>query len=339
MGARPAAAGGVTGRDGAGRMAERRIAVIGAGLAGLACAHALVAAGARVVVHERSRGPGGRMATRRADGAAFDHGAQYFTVTDPGFAALVATAERDGLVREWRPRWPDDTRERTTIRVPVPGMTAWPKALAAPLDVRYESPVGALERDGAGWRLRDAQGVLSERFDAVVLAVPAPQALALAAAAPEATARLAGVAMSPCWAATVAFGTPVEAELDADWRPHAVLPWVARDRAKPGRSGPDAWVLHAGTEWSVAHLEDAPDAVAAALLDALPERLGVRVPAAVHLAAHRWRYARVETPLGEDALWLPRLGLGACGDWCIGARIEAAYLSGRALAQRIATEP
>lgn len=318
-----------------------RIAIVGAGLAGLTCARALVRTGRRVVVYDKGRAAGGRMATRRDGRAAFDHGAQYFTVRDAQFAAEVEELEQGGLVARWEPRWPDDTRERTTMRVAVPGMSSIGRHLAGGLDVRLDTHVVGLERTPQGWHVIDSVDSITERYAAVLLAVPAPQAATIARTIPEFAARLDGVTMSPCWAVMVAWERPLAVEVDADWRPDPVLPWFARNRSKPGRSGPDTWVLHAGTEWSMAHLEDDAADVAVALLAALPQRL--RAVAECPLAlpppglaiGHRWRYARVERPLGVEALWDPALALGACGDWCLDARIEAAYLSGRALAAHV----
>jgi len=52
----------------------------------------------------------------------------------------------------------------------------------------------------------------------------------------------------------------------------------------------------------------------------------------LHLAAHRWRHALVEQPLGRACLADPALGIGAAGDWCLGPRAEHAWKSGAAVA-------
>ena len=78
---------------------QRHIAVIGAGMAGVVCARTLVQAGHRVSLFEKSRGFGGRMATRHTEFGDFDHGAQYFTVRDPRFVTLLKTVP--ALARPW----------------------------------------------------------------------------------------------------------------------------------------------------------------------------------------------------------------------------------------------
>lgn len=109
---------------------------------------------------------------------------------------------------------------------------------------------------------------------------------------------------------------------------------ASRGRAAAGGAVPSTWVAHASVSWSRTHLEADAAEVAPALLEAFAEALGLDVPPPLHLAAHRWRFAKVETALGEPCLHDPGLGIGACGDWCVGPRVEAAFLSGLAMAER-----
>ena len=65
------------------------VVVIGAGIAGLIAAGELKRAGLHVLVLDKGRGVGGRIATRRIGGATFDHGAQFITQRNPRFAAVL----------------------------------------------------------------------------------------------------------------------------------------------------------------------------------------------------------------------------------------------------------
>jgi len=316
-------------------MTGRNIAIVGAGLAGVACARRLVQAGHGVRVFEKSRAAGGRMATRRGEQAAWDHGAQYFTVSEPGFGQLVGEAREAGQVAPWAPRWPGGEQEQRELWVGVPGIASLPRWMAGPLDVQVATRIVALERRGQGWVLKDDAGRHHGPFDAVALAVPAPQALPLVGDHEGMARRLTGVAMAPCWAVMVAFERRLEAPLDAQWSPDPVLPWFARNSAKPRRSGLDAWVLHADADWSRSHLESDGAAVRNALLERFAQRLALPLPPVAVSEAHRWRYARVTQPLGEPCLFDPADGLGLCGDWCLDARVEAAYESGEALGRRL----
>lgn len=304
------------------------IAIIGAGMAGLSCATRLAAEGHTVSVFDKGRGPGGRMATRRAevDGEMlhFDHGAQYLTVRDDRFAKQVADWETSGVVA----RWP---AAGEGAFVGVPGMNAPIKAMAAALDVRFGMRIETFGRSGDCWRL-DGDGT-SDLFDTVLVAVPAEQAGPLLVAHSPEMAQLAeDTVADPCWTVMVAF----ESALDhADTiRDAGAIGWAARNSAKPGRDDGECWVVQASPDWSREYLEDEPDSVIKLLLEELRETVGGPLPVIRHAAAHRWRYAR-SGAAGEGALWHKEGRIGACGDWLIGPRIEDAYISGLELAEKV----
>lgn len=327
--------------------ASRHVAIIGAGVAGLACGARLAGAGVRVSLFDKGRGPGGRCATRRAGPFAFDHGAQYATATDDRFRALLASGAAAGSAAVWRaaaerPRRPhpppEDGRERW---VGVPGMSALARHLGRNLEVRCGTRIITAQREDRRWRLLAEDGAAEGPFDILLVAVPSPQAGPLLAGAPALAARLGEAVLAPCWALMLGFAEPLPTNVAAASVEGEPLSWICHDGGKPGRgregAGPPAttWVAHASPAWSREHLEDDGAAVAPVLLAAFADNLGIDVPPPVHLAAHRWRYARVERVLGEPCLYDGNLGIGACGDWCLGPRLEAAYLSGLALAERV----
>jgi hypothetical protein len=316
-----------------------RIAIVGGGLAGLSCAQRLQAAGHAVEVFDKGRGPGGRICTRHDDTAGrFDHGAQFVTTREPEFEAWVSELVLGGqAVRAtWRLRRPGHAAEAPAQFIGTPGMSALPAALAVGLTVHRSTRVTALGRQSDGWQLTLEEGAETGPFDVVVVAVPAPQAVTLLApVAPELAGRAATARMAPCWAVMAAWDEALGLAADAWEAEHPVLAWAAREGAKAGRAPGERWVLHASAAWSEAHLEDPAPHVEAALLAALAQVAGQPLPAPTHVRAHRWRYARVTTPLGVDGLVDPALGLAACGDWCRGSRVEDAWLSGWRTAQLI----
>jgi renalase len=313
-----------------------RIVVIGAGIAGLACADELAKAGHEVIVFDKGRGPGGRMATRRVDlplgRLSFDHGAQYFTARDPAFIAEVETWAQAGLVARWHAAGED-------AWVGVPGMNAPVRDLADKLAVGFSSHVMSLARDAAGWRVTLQGGSSHGHFEAALVALPAEQATAFLGAHDLTMAAQAMRARSqPCWTMLAAFAGRVPINGDVIRRPRSgvgTLAWAARNGAKPGRASGETWVVQADGTWSGAHIEREPDEIAQILMAALAEFAGAEpLPPVTYLAAHRWRYA-MAAGAGLGALWNGGLRLGACGDWLAGPRVELAWLSGRKLAQMV----
>lgn len=306
------------------------IAIVGAGLAGLACADTLVAAGQRVTLFDKARGPGGRMSTRRIatalGEASFDHGAQYFTARDPGFRAQVARWEALGLAA----RWPEAGADAW---VGVPAMNAPVKQLASALAVHWSARVDRLARDASGWRLH-GEGLPTQAFDAVVVALPAEQAAILLEPWDTTMAQQAATTLSaPCWTTMLALAAPLATPVKT-LRDCGAIGWAALNSSKPGRSGPQCWVVQASPDWSRAHLEADGDWVTQALTAALADALAVEIAAPLCAVSHRWRYARAGA-LGTGFLHNQAHALGACGDWLIGPRVESAWCSGSLLGQHL----
>jgi predicted NAD/FAD-dependent oxidoreductase len=327
------------------RLGGLSVAVIGAGISGLACAQELTRRGLAVSLFEKSQGAGGRASTRRRDGWWVDHGAQYFTVRSPRFAEQVAAWGRRGVTAEWGGRVVElradgsHAAHRDEQRyVGVPGMSRLARELASDLNVVWQTRVDGIRpsRRG-GWRLRAGSADLG-RFDALVSSAPAPQtAILFREAAPAVAEHCDAVDMLPCWAALVAFPSPLALAFDGAFVEGNPLAWIARDSSKPQRpTTPEVWVLHAGPTWSAEHLEDESGNVAQLLLSEFATVTELSGPRPIHLEAHRWRYARSLKPRSDGCMIDRDARLAVCGDWLSGDRIEGAFLSGLAAGEQLA---
>jgi predicted NAD/FAD-dependent oxidoreductase len=309
-------------------MQKPRILVVGAGIAGVACAQTLRSAGVAVRLVDRGRAPGGRMASRTIGGRPVDLGAAYFTAeSGSAFERVVAQWVERGLAQPWT----------DTLAVAGPeGILSWTTGpmryaaraglrglvvdLAQGLDVQQGVTV---ERVGPG----EADG---ERYDTVVLAMPDPQARRL-------------------------LQSPLPFPLDAVWEPSiaVVLEWAARDwqpfhaafvndsaelttLADDGdRRGDAAPVLVAHTTEALARefLDDPEAAVAPAT--AAVQRVLSLTDTPVHAVAHRWSFARPAAQHPEP--FFLGDGIALCGDaWGARSSVATAWASGHALGLAIA---
>tara|TARA_A100001037_G_scaffold56671_1_gene48966 strand:+ start:8629 stop:9612 length:984 start_codon:yes stop_codon:yes gene_type:complete len=320
----------------------RKIAVIGAGITGVSCAHRLALDGFRPTIFEKSRGLGGRLATRRLEGGlSMDHGAQYVTARSELFKDAVAGSVVAGAAAVWHPKVDESAIAGSDQWiVGAPGMNALVKPLAGGIDTRFTDTVSAIERESAGWRVRTTNDAVGQIFDVVVCTAPPPQTRSLLASHHDFGEQLAGVAIAPCWALMMVFPKPLDIAFEVALPKGGAIAWMARNSSKPSRTeGKEAWVVHASPEWSEKHLECEKESVADMLLAEFRAAAGSTLPEIETLVAHRWRYALTTKPLGKPFLRSVDSTLFAGGDWCLGARVECGFESGRAIADAIVGGP
>lgn len=307
-----------------------RVLVVGAGIAGVACAQALRAAGLEVTVLDRGRVVGGRMASRGLWDRRVDLGASYFTVEDPGFRAVVDDWAARGLAHEWTDTFHAlGDGEPRTKQGPVRwgaarGLRSLVEDLATGLDVDRRE-VAALDEVG-----REA--------DAVVLAMPDPQARRLVGDHPVA-AHLdrewePALALAARWPARTWDDVVPDGRFDGAFVDDSVLGWVADDGRRRGDDAP-VLVAHSTPDLARRHLDD-PQAAAPEMVHALRSLLGVDDPADTWV--HRWTYAKPSGSRDEPYL-LHGDGqpVGVCGDgWGATSKVETAWVSGTALGRALA---
>ncbi len=320
-----------------------RVAIVGAGLAGLAAGRTLRAAGKDVVLFDKGRRPGGRVATRRGDAGVFDHGAQFFTVREPAFAGQLADWQHRGIAAEWRGpfrtlqagRFGPDPRPGQRRYCGVPGMSALGGDLARGLAVQNGTRVAVVRRHATGWLVATTDGARHGPFDELLLTLPPRQAAALLPPADPFAAELAAIELAPCCAVMVRFAEPVPDLAGGTFVVDDDLAWVAHDGGKPGRGGAPTYVLHGTAAFSRRSLGAAQETVGRMLVAALRRALARPLPAVAAATVHLWRYALPDEGAAAGERHDAARGLTAAGDFARGGRVEGAWTSGTAAAAAI----
>ena len=312
------------------------VLVIGAGVAGLTAAAELQRAGCRVLVLDKGRGVGGRLASRRIGGAAFDHGAQFITARTSRFAALVEDCRRAGAVEEWH-RGVGDSPDGHVRWRGHPAMTSVAKHLARALEIILDTRVVALTASRHLWSAEtETRAVYSA--GAVVLTPPVPQSLAILKAGavplqPETRARLEGIEYERCLAVMAVLAGPSRLKPPGGLAPgDGPIAWIADNQLK-GISAEPAVTIHATHAFSLEHWERDRQESGRRLLDAANGWLGAEVRT---VQVHGWLYS---TPLQVNEHPCTMVGqvppLVLAGDAFAGPRVEGAALSGWAAAEAV----
>jgi predicted NAD/FAD-dependent oxidoreductase len=318
------------------------IVIIGAGMAGLTAGRLLREAGLPVLVLDKGRGVGGRMATRRIGHGRVDHGAQYFTVRDKQFAQRVSEWREAGVVSEWGQGFADARGKRSTgghFRYHgVDGMTTLPKHLAEGLDIRLQTRITEIIQEKNRWSVQSQSGE-TFRGRALLLTPPVPQSLELLDAGqvsfPSDIRRdLERIDYDPCLALLAVFAGASRILAPGGLRfSEGPIAWMA-DNHQKGIS-PDAHTvtIHAAPDYSRRHWRTNAIVVAQKLLEAAAPWLH---PEVLDWQIHRWRYSQPVATYPEQALFLPGPPpLVFAGDAFGGPRVEGAVLSGYAAGQTL----
>ncbi|MDZ7960348.1 MAG: NAD(P)/FAD-dependent oxidoreductase [Aulosira sp. DedQUE10] len=332
------------------------VAVIGAGMAGLVCAQQLRQAGYSVIVVEKSRGLGGRLATRRLHGTWADHGACYLTPKGEllgGFIELLCNAHVLEI-------WTDTVYEfqagaaivassgRSPRYVAPQGMSAVAKFLAQDLDIVLNQRVVAITATPEhSWQLTLESSNEEITANALVVAIPAPQALTLLAPLGGSFLdaafidHLSSVEFQPCISAIA--GYPPTSQPLPQWKAlnfvdDKDLAWIGLDSSKRPNPQQPHFVVQSSAAFAQLHLESTDlNSAGQYMLQRAAQNLALPwLENPEWMQVHRWRYAFVSRPWHQAFLSASTsLPLVCCGDWCGGNLVEGAMLSGVAAAVEI----
>ncbi len=337
------------------------VVIVGAGIAGLVAARELLAAGLHVIVLEKGRSVGGRMATRRLGAAVCDHGAQFFTVRGRAFGTLVREAHDAGAVAEWCDGFTRATANGGGMLPPgdghprwrgTSGMTSLPKHIATAFDpargeVRAGVKVASIGIDAATVTVGIDDGSML-RVTAAIVSAPVPQSLELLTAGgmipdaidPATLRSLAGIDYDPCFALMLVLArpslvpSPGGIQFEAEGPANGPIAWLA-DNQQKGISPVPSLTVHATAAFSRQHFDSPTDEVAEKLLEAAAAWIdGPASTAVIEWSLHRWKFAQPKTPVAEPLIAVSEEPpIVCCGDAFGTAKVEGAASSGLAAAR------
>jgi renalase len=319
-----------------------KVAIVGAGFAGLSLANMLKGR-AEVVLFEKSRGYGGRIATRYADKFSFDHGAQFFSVRTESFKNFLKPLIDDGAVTQWHANFAEIDHSgiiRNTKwggdyphYVGYPAMNAMGKYLANDLNIKLNTKVAKIEKKSQ-WVLYDDENNFLGEFDWVIVTAPAAQTYDLIPDCFVNKNLIADVQMSSCFSLMLGFNEVLDLDFDAALVKNYDISWISVNSSKPGRNDNCSLLVHSTNKWASEHIDDDRQYVKDYLTNITSDVISKDLSHADHIGLQAWRYANIKKHSVQFDIDTTNK-LAVCGDWCIKGRIESAYTSARKVYSQI----
>ena len=317
----------------------KRIAIIGAGIAGATLSRKLLDHGFSVEVFEKSRGTGGRLSSARLGELTADLGATTIESSSQDFESFLSGLQSQGMVERWSARHGQFDHLDTSSAQYWLGKgrnSAMTRGLLNGVALKTQTRVGVVWSDNQGVLIRDEHGELLDYYDAVAVAAPAPQAVPLLESVPRFAHRAQSVTTSANWVVLLELPhLPSKlVNVDVVEGHHQSIERITIESNKPGRSG-TLIKLEMRESWSASRLDDNREALLKEIIDLFSVWCGESVKP-LNSRLHRWLFNRsTQTAEGDTLLWDSSLNIGACGDWVSQPGIEGAWRSASVLADEM----
>lgn len=319
------------------------IAIIGAGISGLTLANKLKAH-ANVTVFEKSKGVGGRMATRRHEEYEFDHGAQYFTTKTDSFKNFILPLINQGVIKRWDARFTEIQSTKVVHQhrwnetyphyVGVPGMNAIGKCLSQDLLIQCNQKIIKIINKDKKWHLFSVENECMGVFDWAILTIPPVQALEIMPKKFKHYETLCSFRMKGCFSLMLGLTHPLNLDYDAAIIRESDISWISNNSSKPGRNKAPSLVVHSNNQWAEQNVTYRHEEIIKQLCQKTMEIIGKNIKIGCKIL-HHWRYANIQKQNNTLVMLDEEQRLAICGDWCIQGRVEAAYSSASKLAEKL----
>ncbi len=315
----------------------KKVAIIGAGIAGLTVGNILQSQGIEVELFDKGRSVGGRTSSRRTDWGYLDHGCQYIKIKDPLFQEFLSPWQ--DLLIEWQGnfyRWQDGVQTPLTAGdspryVPMTAMNRLAKAIASNLNVKVSTRIVKLVKNSTGWLLEDQDGNQYGEYDFVVITAPPIQTQDLLARHnTPIVEEISKIEMLPCFTLMLTLAEEIKFDFNGIEFEHPILGWIAINNTKPNRGERTSLVIQSNFTWADAHVDDDREMIQQTLKNTASEILNQNWQQleALYETVHLWRYA-IPSQSNENKYYLDtNNSIAVCGDWCFKPKAEGAFLSG-----------
>ena len=324
----------------------KNVAIIGAGISGLALANKIKDF-SNVTIFEKSRGLGGRVASRRVNQFNFDHGAQFFKAKEEEFKDYIRPMIEKGIIDTWRARF-IEIEDGTIINrrvwgedpanyIGIPSMSSIGKFMAEGLNVKLSEKIGKAEKNNS-WELFSEEDASKGKFDWVISTIPPLQCIELFPSIKSIYRNIESHKMMACYSLMLGFDKDINIDFDAALIKGTDISWISCNSSKQGRGDNYTILAHSTNKWATENIDQERGWVKNYLCEELSKIIERDMSKASYIGLQGWRYANIEKQNGQDFFIDKKQNIAFCGDWFIQGRIESAYISGARLGEELLAE-
>lgn len=323
-------------------MRHKKVAIIGAGIAGATLANRLLRAGYHVTLFEKSRGTGGRQSSCRIGKDSVDIGAPWY---EPKTVQFRQWLNSRSDVIQWKPQYhdfseplqPPSISKSKSVYLSTPRQSSLTQNMIRGAMLCTSAKIIRLRRAPQGIRLIKEDGDTGFLFDAVFVTTPAAQAVPLLSICPQFRRVATSATYTSSWVTVISLAEKSTIAPDIISGDHPVIYRAVRDSSKPGRnswSHREVWVLEANSEWSKRYSDSNPSTIGQSLIKTF--KALVKQPLTISgVKTHQWLYRHHQSATSRNYLWDPESNIGVCSDWLNNTGNEGAWISANALADQL----
>ena len=323
----------------------KKLAIIGAGLAGINLGNSLKDH-FKVKIFEKSRGLGGRMATRRSELFNFDHGAQYFRAKSISFKNFLKPLVNEGIIKPWISRhniYKKSEIYKTIILdkadpyyVAVPAMNSITKYLAKDLDIEKDKRITRIKKKNNKWQLTVDNDTDIGPFEWLVITAPAPQSAELLPKSLKIYKEINNIEMHSCYSLMLGTTNIFDLGFDSAKVFNQNIEWISVNSSKPGRSKNTCLTIITKPSFARGNIDKTKELIIKKIVKETSSIIAFDLSIFEHKVLQFWRYGMALKKRNGLPFFLDKKNkIALCGDWCINNKVEGAFMSSNYLSKEI----
>ena len=322
----------------------KNVAIIGAGITGVTVAN-LLQKKYNLTVFEKSRGVGGRIATRRAEPYQFNHGAQYFKVENKEFKDFVQPLMVNKIIKPLKTNQIEILNKNVIKRTKIYNQqyfTAGSKMNSVVkylinnnFSIKLLCKIEKILKENDNWFIIDSNKVSYGPYNWLFITIPPNQAIEILYNNFKFLDIIKKIKMRSCYSLMLGFDEIKEFDFDTALFLDEDVKWLSISKKILEKKEYYNLLINSSYNFAEQNINGSKDKISNYLIKQVSDILQCELNNYKHKALHFWKYAMSEKNNNLGSLFDEDLKVIVCGDWCMNGKVEGAFLSAKNAANKL----